>query len=139
MHSFDDSIMIKGIDKYAETDNTDMLIENCVIWCDWGKALELGLETACEEYTRITFRNCDVIRGGNTACDVQNGDCARVHGILFEDIRLELESSYTPAVYQKSDAQIYAPDTPYEIGPENVLSLVDLQEYTRAFHFPVVI
>ena len=116
VHSFDDSITIKGIVEYGETANTDMLIENCVIWCDWGKALELGLETACEEYTRITFRNCDVIRGGNIACDVQNGDCARVHGILFEDIRLELESSYTPHVYQKNDEQAYEPDAPYEIA-----------------------
>ncbi len=116
VHSFDDSITIKGIDRYAETDNTDMLIENCVIWCDWGKALELGLETACGEYTRISFRNCDVIRGGNTACDVQNGDCARVHGILFEDIRLELESSYTPHIYQKNDEQAYAPEASYEIA-----------------------
>ena len=29
---------------------------------------------------------------------------------------MELESSYTPAVYQKSDAQVYEPKAPYEIA-----------------------
>ena len=116
VHSFDDAITVKGIDKYAETDNTDMLIEGCVLWCDWGKTLELGHETACEEYARITFRNCDVLRGGNTACDIQNGDCANVHDVLYEDIRVELEGFYTPHRVQASDEDRYTYDTPYEVA-----------------------
>lgn len=107
VHSFDDSITIKGIDKYAFEDNTDMLFENCALWCDWGKTCEIGLETTCMEYKNITFRDCDVLRGGNTACDIQNGDCTEVHHITFENIRLELESFYTPEVLQESDDHVY--------------------------------
>ena len=95
VHSFDDTITVKGIDQYCFENNTDMLFENCVLWCDWGKTLEIGLETNCVEYKNITFRNIDVLRGGNTTCDIQNGDCADVHDIVFEDIRIELESFYT--------------------------------------------
>ncbi len=115
IHSFDDSVTIKGIDAYAETSCTDILTENCVIWCDWGKVLELGHETACEEYAHITFRNCDILRGGNTACDIQNGDCATIHDVLYENIRLELESFYTPHKLQSSKEDRYTYDTPYEI------------------------
>jgi hypothetical protein len=61
----------------------------------------------CREYKNITFRNCDILRGGNTACDIQNGDCAEVHHITFENIRLELEHFYTPSVLQRSEKDNY--------------------------------
>jgi hypothetical protein len=107
VHSFDDTLVVKGIDRYAYEDNQDMLFENCVLWCDWGKTLEIGLETNCKEYKNITFRNIDVIRGGNTTCDIQNGDCAFVHDILFEDIRIELESFYTKNLLQQNQESVY--------------------------------
>ncbi len=107
VHSFDDTIVIKGIDRYREQSNTDMLIENCVLICDWGRALEIGLETECREYKNITFRGCHVIRGGNIVCDIHNGDCALVHNVLFEDISVELESFYTREQHQENDEQTY--------------------------------
>lgn len=107
VHSFDDTITVKGIDRYAYESNKDILVENCVLLCDWGRTCEIGLETNCEEYSNITFRNCDVVRGGNTVCDIQNGDCAEVHHITFENIRVELESFYTPEVYQATQEMTY--------------------------------
>ena len=107
IHSFDDTVTVKGIDRYCETDNADILTENCVLWCDWGKTCEIGLETECKEYRNITFRNIDIIRGGNTALDIQNGDCAEVKNVLYENINIEYEKFYTPEVYQQNDGQIY--------------------------------
>ena len=107
IHSFDDTVTIKGIDRYREESNTDILVENCVLLCDWGKTMEIGLETECREYARITFRDCHVLRGGNTACDIQNGDCATVHDIIFENISIEQESFYTKEQIQKNDAHEY--------------------------------
>lgn len=107
VHSFDDSVAIKGIDAYISTDNKNILAENCVLWCDWGKACEIGLETACREYKNITFRNCDIIRGGNTFLDIQNGDCAEVHDILFENINAEFNSfDHFPQI-QENDEMVY--------------------------------
>ena len=107
IHSFDDTITVKGIDRYADTNCVDMLFENCVLWCDWGKTCEIGLETMCREYSNITFRNCDILRGGNTACDIQNGDVAEIYNIMFEDIRVEIEGFYTPEIYQSFETQKY--------------------------------
>ncbi len=107
IHSFDDTVTIKGIDRYATTDNAHILTENCVLWCDWGKTCEIGIETACREYRDIIFRNCDILRAGNTALDIQNGDCAAVSDILFEDIRVEYNAFDTDARYQSSDEQVY--------------------------------
>lgn len=121
IHSFDDTITVKGIDRYSYESNRDMLFEHCVLWCDWGKTCEIGLETAAREYENITFRDCDVLRGGNTVCDIQNGDCAEVHHITFENIRMDLESFYTPYVVQRSDDQVY--DKKDEIELAKVLSV----------------
>ena len=107
IHSFDDTITIKGIDRYADTNCERILAENCVLWCDWGKTCEIGIETACREYKDITFRNCDILRAGNTALDIQNGDCAEVSNITFENITVEYNAFDTEAVYQASDEMLY--------------------------------
>lgn len=107
VHSFDDSITVKGIDEYAYEDNADILAENCVLWCDWGKTCEIGFETSCKEYRNITFRNCDLLRAGGTACDINNGNFAEVHDVTFENIRIEIESFYTPPCGQQNDQQKY--------------------------------
>lgn len=107
LHSFDDTVTIKGIDRYAETNNENILTENCVLWCDWGKACEIGIETACRVYKNITFRNCDILRGGDSVLDIQNGDCAEISDILFENINVEYNAFDTPQLHQKSDNDVY--------------------------------
>ena len=115
IHSFDDTVTVKGIDRYCFENNENIFVENCTLWCDWGKTCEIGLETNCDRYNNIVFHNCDVIRGGNTVCDIQNGDCAEVENITFENIRVELESFYTKSVLQLSDDMKYTADGDIEI------------------------
>ena len=112
VHSFDDSVTIKGIDRFATTDNCDILTENCVLWCDWGRTCEVGLETSCRYDHHIVFRNCDILRAGSVALDIQNGDCAEIHDIVFENIRVEYNAFDTKEVLQRTDEQVYdAEDT----------------------------
>lgn len=108
IHAFDDGIVIKGIDEFALTDNVNITAENCVLWCDWGKTLEIGIESSCRENRDIVFRNIDILRAGNTACDIQNGDIAENHHILFENINVEYNSFDTPEVFQVDDDQTYS-------------------------------
>ncbi len=107
IHSFDDSVCIKGLDKHADNNNRNMLFENLVTWCDWGMTLELGLETNCSEYYNITFRSIDILRSSACACDISNGDCAFIHDVTFEDIRIEMESFYTPSLLQRTEDMEY--------------------------------
>ena len=101
IRTFDDSICIKGFDCYYEGDieaavrkamyrngkNYDVfknvLVEDCVIWNDWGKALEIGAETKAEEIHNITFRNCDLIHLTGPALDCMNVDYADVHDVMY--------------------------------------------------------
>ena len=107
IHSFDDTITIKGILRYQDTDNKNIHIDNCVLWCDWGKTCEIGIETACLEYEDISFVNCDLLRAGNTACDIANGYTAYIHNIRFENIRVEYNAFDTAEELQTSDEAHY--------------------------------
>ena len=69
----------------------DVIVENCVIWNDWGKCLEIGAETRAETIENIIFRNCDLIHLTGCALDCLNVDYADVNGVLFEDIRVEAD------------------------------------------------
>lgn len=107
VHSFDDTVTVKGIDRYIERNCEDITVEDSVLWCDWGRALEIGFETACREYKNIAFKNCDILRSGGIAMDIQNGDCAQVHDITFTNINVEFNAFDTPPVYQATDEMRY--------------------------------
>ena len=94
--------------------------------------MELGLETECREYKNITFRNCDVLRGCSVVCDIQNGDRAEVHQVTFEDIRLEMESFYTPMQLQKSEDAVY--DRKNEIEIPQLLAIIN-PRYRDSYSF----
>lgn len=123
IHSFDDTVTIKGIDRYITTDNENITTDNCVMWCDWGKTCEVGLETACRYYKNIVFRNCDIIRAGNTAFDIQNGDCAEVFDVTFENMNVEYNSFDNVPVLQESEEQAY--DKYGEIFVPHLISFVN--------------
>lgn len=115
IHSFDDTVTIKGIDRYIHIDNKNIHISDCVLWCDWGKCCEIGIETACREYKDISFKGCDVLRGGCAVLDISNGDCAEISDIVFENINVEYNSFDTREVYQENDGMLY--------GAENTVSV----------------
>ena len=74
----------------------DIQVRRCVIWNDWGRALEVGLETVAEHISDVLFEDCDIIHTAHVAMDVQNGDHARCHDITFRDIRVELDDCPRP-------------------------------------------
>lgn len=118
IHSFDDTITIKGIDKYCHIDNKNIHTKNCVLWCDWGKCCEVGIETTCREYSNISFKDCDIIKTNGRALDINNGDCAEISDVVFENINVEYNSCDTEPVYQENDDMVY--------GCENTVFIPEL-------------
>lgn len=100
VRDFDDCIVIKGVMGYDTLNNENITVENCVIWCDWGRALEIGAETCAPEYRNIVFHDCDVIHGAHVDMDIQHNNHALIHDILFSDIRSEYSKHYLQPVYQ---------------------------------------
>ncbi len=85
-----------------------------------------------KEIPVYTFRKCDVLRGGSVACDIQNGDCAEAHHIVFEDISLALESFYTPEILQRSDEQVYDAQ---EVTAVATLLAIDNPRFRKSYSF----
>ena len=91
VRAFDDCIVLKGLKRKSDSQRNlyDIDVDNCVIWNDWGRALEIGAETVADSIYRCSFRNNDIIHFVHIALDIQNGDRAHVFDIDFENIRVE--------------------------------------------------
>lgn len=107
IHSFDDTISIKGIDRYCHTNNENIHITNCTLWSDWGKCCTLGIETLCKEYKNISFKNCDILRGGGRVLSIDNGECAEISNVVFENINVEYNNFDTVEQYQNTYDEEY--------------------------------
>lgn len=107
LRNFDDCIVIKGYEGWDGGNNENITVENCVVWCDWGRALEYGAETNADEYRNIVMRNCDLIHGDAVMMDIQTHNRAEIHNCLFENIRAEFSR------YQLSPELQYDDDTVY--------------------------
>lgn len=88
VRAFDDCIVLKGTTPRINM-VSDVLVDNCILWNDWGRALEIGAETATDSIFNVTFKNCDIIHYVHIAMDIQNGDRAHIYNIKYEHIRVE--------------------------------------------------
>ena len=139
----DDSICIKGFDYTQKEEDmlhggylydvfSDVLVEDCVVWCDWGRSLEFGAETRVREIRNVTFRNCDLIRCSAVALDIQNVDYADIHDVLFENIRVEYDKISLPLLLQNSDSEVYPEDPQSTYMPGLIGSYISYHpEYSR--------
>ena len=108
----------------------NVLVENCVIWNDWGKCLEIGAETRAEEISDVVFRNCDIIHQMGTVLDCMNVDYADVHDITYRDIRIEADEVIPAPLLQKKDSDCYVNTDPEYMPTTIGLSVVYHPEYS---------
>ncbi len=131
LRTFDDTICFKGHMGYQPVCE-DILVEDCVVWCDWDHCLEVGAECCAEHMRNLTFRNIDVIRSVDIAMDIVNVDYGWVHDVLFEDIRVEVDRVCQQPRIQRSDEEVY------EIDPDSTwiprlmcCSIIEHPEYSE--------
>jgi hypothetical protein len=92
VRSFDDNIAIKGFKRtYNEHYNIieNIKVDNCVLWNDWGRAIELGAEIVTDTVKNISFNNCYIPHFTTVAMDIQNCDRGYVKNVRFENISIE--------------------------------------------------
>jgi len=120
VRSFDDSIVLKGLQwtdiAYNKQPVRHVRVTNLVVWCDWGRALEIGAETSAPEIADVVFRDIDVIRNTHIAMDIQHGDRAAVHDIRYENVRVEVDDINPPPVIQNHPGEKYNPSINSTVG-----------------------
>ena len=149
LRTYDDSICVKGFDLFMAADPAqatyeaihhnggcydvfkDVLVENCVIWNDWGKCLEIGAETRATEISNIVFRNNSIIHvsGGSLTCS--NGDNAHVSDLHYENITIEYDENIPPMRIQKNDDEVYVNDDPDNNPALISVGIYYFAEYSR--------
>jgi hypothetical protein len=112
LRCFDDCVVLKGFVREGLAPNVENIyVEKCVVWCDWGRGLEIGAETCADEFRNIIFKDCDLIHNAHIAMDIQNSGYAHVHKVSFEDIRVEYSKYCDEPIYQDFKEMEYAPKT----------------------------
>lgn len=109
LRTFDDTICVKGQVGWDTMSSSNILIEECVLWNDWGHTLDIGVDTVAPEISNIIFRNCDLIHNTTAAIDIGNLDRAYIHNILFEDLRIEFSQYDLKPVYQSTEEMTFVP------------------------------
>lgn len=146
VRAFDDNIVLKGLKwgrnraqaSYHEQPVRDVVVERCVLWNDWGRALEIGAETSAPEIASIVFRDCDIIRTTHIAMDIQHGDRAIVRDILFEDIRVEVDDFNLRPVLQQTRDETYTVDLADRYQPYLLYIIIRSNNYSRDQELGVV-
>jgi polygalacturonase len=135
VRSFDDAIVLKGLNwgpgGFHERPVRGVRVQNLVLWCDWGRALEIGAETSAPEISDVRFQDCDIIRTTHIALDIQCGDRALVHDIRYENIRVETDE-VSPAPRMQGNAnERYVQDPQAQYVPDLLVIVIRKNAYSK--------
>jgi hypothetical protein len=138
VRSFDDALVIKGL-KFGRNSFDNRPVQNvdfrrCVVWCDWGRAMEIGAETCAPEIADITFEDCDIVRTTHIAMDIQHGDRAAVRNIRFENIRVEVDERNPLPRFQRSPEEKYQADPQDGYCPTLMEIVIRKNNYSKDDH-----
>jgi hypothetical protein len=128
IRSFDDAISIKGIYDYDKAIE-NIKVDNCILWCGWGKSCELGAETSAKEFKNIYFSNIECIHNSIAAMDIQNCNDADIHDIYFRNINVEYPIDEQKKMLQESDESKYIADSP------EICALIKLDNRKTVYKF----
>ena len=85
---WDDSLVVKALDT---GDAEDITFRHCVLWNDFARPMEVGVELRADRVHRVKFEDIDVLHmpTGYPVMGIHHGDRAVVSDITFENIRIE--------------------------------------------------
>ena len=130
VRSFDDCVVARGalLPGGEHGPLRNFTVENCVLWCDWGKNLEVWAGRRSCIIDGVVFRNCKCVQTDHAVCDVTTWTGApevAIRNVLFENIEVDRVSPTWRGQFQRKDA----PDEKFVPRPREDLNLliVDFQ------------
>lgn len=135
VRSFDDCIIMRGAYLDGECGAVDnVIVENCVLWCDWGKCLEAWCGHKPTEIRNIVFRNNYLIHLNNVAMNITvwyGSNHSLIKGVRYENIFIDVDDEYCFNQYETPDNPIFAEKLGFEpmavnIRIERIGKMIDL-------------
>jgi hypothetical protein len=92
IRSDDDCIALKGLELKGENNKVeDIVVENCILWCDRARVFLLGHESRAEFMRRVAIRDLDILHFSTTAFLLEPGEDMRLEDVCIEDVRVHGE------------------------------------------------
>lgn len=94
IRTFDDCIVARA--PYLDGETTpcrNIIAENCVLWCDWGKNLEVWNGHIPSLVENVTYHNCRLVNISWMACDVTTrygSPSTRVKNVTMENLEIDV-------------------------------------------------
>lgn len=116
IRSFDDSVVVRAPLLEGETDGCrNILVENNVLWCDWGKNLEIWSGDLDSTITNVCFRNNYLIHAPMTAISIATWFGSRkitVEDVVYDGVYVEHDAVHQHCVFQTRDDERYEDSAP---------------------------
>ena len=155
IRTFDDCLILRAPWLPGETPQMtveDILVEKCVLWCDWGMAMKAWCGEMPCRIRKCRFQDIDVIRITHYAIFVTTkygSEDSLVEDISWKNIRLDTDNFYPEPLLQASDEMTFPerpnPHEPYaivldhgplghDIGNQGVQEATALDGYHICYH-----
>lgn len=116
IRSFDDCVIARGTHMLGEnTPLHDLHVARCVLWCDWGRALEVWTGAKNARISDVVYEDIHIVRATHIALDVFSwwgAPDTTVSNIRFENISIEARADALPPLEQIDDAHVYPQNPP---------------------------
>ncbi len=92
IRSDDDCVAMKGLDLSTSNNHVEnIVVENCVLWCDRARVFLLGHESRAAFMRNITLRNLEIIHFAMTPFLFEPGEEMRLEDVRVENVRIHGE------------------------------------------------
>ena len=135
VRSFDDCIITRGAYLEGEDGNVEnATVENCVLWCDWGKSIETWCGHKPTEIKNIVFKNNYLIHLNAVALNITvwyGSDHSVVKNVRYEDIFIDVDKDYCFNKYDTTGNDLFSEKWGFEprivsVSVEKLGKMIDL-------------
>jgi len=132
VRAYDDALVVKGLKSaFDKLPVRNVRFSRCTLWCDWGRAMEIGAETCAPEIVDVAFEDCDIVRTAHIAMDIQHGDRAAVRDIRFHGIRVEIDATIPRPRLQKAPGEVFPGNDGESFCPELMTLVILKTSYSK--------
>lgn len=111
IRSFDDCIIVRAPHLDGEVGGCEnIVVENCVLWCDWGKNLEIWSGCKDSLIRNVSYKNIYIIHVQNIAMSIDTwfgSESIEVEDISYDTVYVEHDIIYYPSHFQTKKNEVY--------------------------------